>query len=74
MINTKVKLINETNEIKFEREVSDFLNTIDIRQIVKSDFSTCCTSTGGVKFTVMIYYVGIDDVRDAKIDNILEIK
>jgi hypothetical protein len=74
MINAKVKVINETNEYSFEKEVNNFLEDIDIRQIVKSEFSTSCSSTGGVKYSVMIYYVGIDDVRDAKIDNILEIK
>ena len=74
MINAQVKLINETNEYTFYTEVNTFLGTIDIRQIVKSEFSTCCSSTGGVKYSVMIYYVPFEDIRDAKIDNILEIK
>jgi hypothetical protein len=73
MINAKVKVINETSEYAFGEEVNNFLKTIDIRQIVKTEFSTCCTSTA-VKFSVLIYYVGIDDIRDAKIENILEIK
>ena len=74
MINAKVKVINEISEYSFGEEVNNFLEAIDIRQIVKSEFSTCCTSTGGVKYSVLIYYVGIDDIRDAKIENILEIK
>jgi hypothetical protein len=74
MINAKVKVINETGEYTFEKEVNNFFENIDIRQIVKTEFSTSCSSTGVVKFSTMIYYVGIDDVRDAKIDNILEIK
>jgi len=74
MINAKVKVINETSEYAFEKELNNFLETIDSRQIVKTEFSTCCTSAGSVKFSVLIYYVGIDDIRDVKIENILEIK
>ena len=74
MINTRVKVIYNSNDYSFEREVNDFLKTIDIRQIVKTEYSTCCNSSGCVTYSVMIYFVEIEDVRDAKIDNILEIK
>jgi hypothetical protein len=74
MINAKVKVIHSSDDDWFEKLMNEFLKTIDARQIVKTEFSTCCTSTGGVKFSVLIYYVGIDDIRDVKIENILEIK
>ena len=74
MINAKVNLIMDSNQYEFKKNLQTFLETIDIRQIVKSEFSTCCTSSGSTHFSVLIYYVGIDDIRDAKIDNILEIK
>lgn len=40
MINTQVKVIYDSNNYSFEREVNDFLKTIDIRQIVKTEYST----------------------------------
>lgn len=43
------------------------------RNVVKSEFSTSAT-THTTHFSVMIYYVPFEDIRDAKIDNILEIK
>jgi hypothetical protein len=73
MINAKVKIIERTNSSEFESEVNKFLKTIDIKQIVKTEFSTTTTNYHNFH-TVMIYYVNIEDVREAKIDNILEIK
>ena len=73
MINTQVKVINNSNSYNFEQEVNRFLETIDTRQIVKSEFSTSATNHT-TNFSVMIYYVPFEDIRDAKIDNILEIK
>jgi len=73
MINTQVKVINNSNSYNFEKEVNKFLETIDTRQIVKSEFSTSGTNHN-TTFSVMIYYVPFEDIRDAKIDNILEIK
>jgi len=74
MINAKVNLIMDSNHYEFRKNLQTFLETIDIRQIVKTEFSTCCASNGSTHFSILIYYVGIDDIRDAKIDNILEIK
>lgn len=73
MINTKVKVINNSSSYHFQEDVNKFLETIDTRQIVKSEFSTSAT-THTTHFSVMIYYVPFEDIRDAKIDNILEIK
>ena len=47
------------------------------RQIIKTEYSTCVAA--GQYSTVrshsaIIYYVELADVRDAKIDNVLEIK
>jgi hypothetical protein len=73
MINARVKVIHETNSYEFEKEVNNFLKTIDIKQIVKTEFSTA-SDNYHTHHSVIMYYVGIEDVRDAKIDNILEIK
>ena len=72
MINGKVKMFNQGYISDLEREVNEFLKTIDIRQVIKMEnFST---GDGNKRIYCAITYVDIDDIRDAKIDNILEIK
>jgi hypothetical protein len=53
--------------------MNEFLKTIDVRQIIKTDYSTAATSSA-YRYTAIIYYVELADVRDAKIENVLEIK
>ena len=73
MINAKVKVINTDWYSELERQINDFLKTIDVRQIIKTEYSSSVHSH--VKsFSVIIYYVEIEDVRDLKIDHVLEIK
>jgi hypothetical protein len=73
MINAKVKVINTDWYSELERQINDFLKTIDVRQIIKTEYSSSLSSH--VKsFSVIIYYVEIEDVRDLKIDNVIEIK
>lgn len=73
MINAKVKVINTDWYSELERQINDFLKTIDVRQIIKTEYSSSVHSH--VKsFSVIIYYVEIEDVRDLKIDHVLDIK
>ena len=77
MINAKVKIFYEDYAHTLENVVNDFLKTIDVRQIIKTEYSTCVAA--GQYSTVrshsaIIYYVEYEDIRDAKIDNVLEIK
>jgi hypothetical protein len=65
MINAKVKIIEEDYPSNLESELNEFLKTIDVRQIIKTEYSTG---------SVVIYYVGLDDIRDVKINNVLEVK
>jgi hypothetical protein len=58
MINARVKVFDERSHHRLQNDVNDFLKTIDIRQVIKTDFSS--SSSG--------------DFRDIKIDNVLEIK
>ena len=71
MINAKVKVIHTSDDEYFERLMNEFLKTIDVRQIVKTEYATSGDYT---KHSVIIYYVPLEDIRDAKIDNILEIR
>ena len=77
MINAKVKIFYEDYAHTLENVVNDFLKTIDVRQIIKTEYSTC-VAAGQYNtirsHSVIIYYVELADVRDAKIDNVLEIK
>jgi hypothetical protein len=83
MINAKVKIFYEDllqrhqSAHTLENVVNDFLKTIDVRQIIKTEYSTCVAA--GQYNTIrshsaVIYYVEYEDIRDAKIDNVLEIK
>ena len=77
MINAKVKILNAEFPSTLEDLISEFLETIDVRQIIKTEYSTCVAA--GQYNTIrshsaVIYYVEYEDIRDAKIDNVLEIK
>jgi hypothetical protein len=60
-----------------ESELNKFLKTIDVRQIIKTEYSTGISAgqydTKRLSY-VIIYYVGLDDIRDVKINNVLEVK
>lgn len=73
MINAQVKVINTDWYSELERQINDFLKTIDVRQIIKTEYSSSISSHAK-SFSVIIYYVEIEDVRDLKIDHVLEIK
>ena len=77
MINAKVKIFNEDYDSYLEDSVNAFLKTIDVRQIIKTEYSSSM-STGPHQtirsYSAIIYYVELADVRDVKIDNVLEIK
>ena len=77
MINAKVKIFNADYESYLEKSINEFLKTIDVRQIIKTEYSSSASvgQYNTIKsFSAIIYYVELADVRDAKIDNVLEIK
>jgi len=77
MINAKVKIFNEEYNTSLEVSINKFLKTIDARQIIKTEYSSSM-SAGQYNtirsYSAVIYYVNIEDIRDAKIDSVLEIK
>jgi len=77
MINAKVKIFNEDYNAYLEDSVNKFLETIDVRQIIKTEYSSSMSAGPHQvirSHSAIIYYVELADVRDAKIDNVLEIK
>jgi len=70
MIHLKSKIIQAGFPTFLERTLNEFLETIDARQIVKTEFSSA--KDGSNDLTVIIYYVGLDDIRDSKIDTIVK--
>ena len=77
MINAKVKVFNEDYDSYLEDSVNKFLETIDVRQIIKTEYSSSMSAGPHQvirSLSAIIYYVDLADVRDAKIDNFLEIK
>ncbi len=73
MINAKVRVLSTHYDQDLEEVVNSFLLTTDVRQIIKTEYSSTGT-TSGFRHSAIIYYVDIDDIRDIKIDNILDIK
>ena len=71
MVNAKVKILGAQYYSDLEEGVNSFLATIDVRQIIKTEFSSAGNSSA-FRYTAIIYYIGIDDIRDIKIDNILK--
>ena len=77
MIKAKVKVFNEDYDSYLEDSVNKFLETIDVRQIIKTEYSSSVSAGPHQTIrshSVIIYYVELADVRDAKIENVLEIK
>ena len=74
MINAKVKIFNEDYDSYLEDSVNKFLETIDVRQIIKTEYSSSMSAGPHQtirSYSAIIYYVELADVRDAKIENVL---
>lgn len=63
MINAKVKIIFGMDIYDMERLVNEFLQTIDIRQVIKID------TTNSQK--TYIFYLDTEDFREIKLNNLL---
>jgi hypothetical protein len=77
MINAKVKIFSEEYSHSLEIRINEFLETIDTRQIIKTEYSSSASvgQYNTIKsFSAIIYYVDFEDIRAAKIDSVLEIK
>ncbi len=77
MINSKVKIFDEEYAHRLENSINEFLKTIDVRQIIKTEYSSSIAeSQYSTKrsFSAIVYYVELADIRDIKIDNVLEVK
>ena len=77
MIKAKVKILNAEFPSTLEDLISEFLETIDVRQIIKTEYSSSVATGqyGTIRsHSVIIYYVELADVREVKIENVLEIK
>lgn len=70
MINAKAELIHSSYANDFRKDLDDFLNKIDVRQIVKMEYSTTYTGSSRM-FSVLIMYISMEDVRTSKIEGIL---
>lgn len=73
MIIAKVKIIESDSNFKLQRQVNEFLQTIDIRQVIKTDYQVSGTQIDS-KYSTIIWYVQLEDIREAKLDNILQLK
>jgi len=69
MVNMKVRLLTNYNSY-LESDIQNFLNTIDVRQILKIDVYQVSDS----KSICMISYLDQEDIRDINIDSIIDKK
>jgi hypothetical protein len=77
MINAKVKILGDETASGLQSKVNEFLSGIDVRQIIKTEYSSSVSTSNyntHRSYSVIIFYVDFEDIRDAKIDNVLEIK
>jgi hypothetical protein len=70
MINAKVKYIISYPSM-IDREVNNFLQTIDVRQIIKIDFVYVGSDS---QIICLIMYLELADIRESKIESILDKK
>ena len=73
MINAKVKVFVSEYSLHLETDVNNFLQTIDIRRVIKTEHSTSAGALG-YRYTTIIYYIDMEDIRDIRIDDVLNIK
>ena len=73
MINAKVKVFVSEHSHHLEKEVNSFLQTIDIRQVIKTEHSTSGAQLG-YRYTTIIYYIEKEYIREIRIDDVLNIK
>jgi hypothetical protein len=69
MINAKAKFIIEYSGM-VDLRVNEFLKTIDVRQIIKIELG----SLNDNRITCLITYLELDDIRESKIESILDKK
>ena len=63
MINAKLKIIFGSDHYAMQRSVNEFLQTIDVRQVIKID------TTNSQK--TYIFYLDTEDFREIKLNNLL---
>jgi hypothetical protein len=68
MINDKAKFIITFTSM-IDREVNNFLQTIDVRQIIKIEITPTDT-----QIVCLIMYLDMEDIRESKIESILDKK
>jgi hypothetical protein len=64
--------MNASTSNDLEEMINSFLSTIDIRQIVKMDYQV--SGDNHKRSYILITYIDFEDIRDIKIDSILNIK
>ncbi len=72
MVYAKVKIMTAFTSNDLEEMINSFLSTIDVRQVVKMDYQV--SGDSHKRLYILITYIGFEDIRDIKIDNILNIK
>lgn len=71
MVVPKVEIFSNSQPDDLQSDINEFLSVMDVRQIVKMEYSSAWGSSSDLH-SCIIMYIGLDDVRDIKIDTILD--
>ena len=71
MVIPKVKVFDNTSALNLTNDINNFLSDKDVRQIIRLEHS-CGRSEYNAIYSCLIMYIGLDDVRDIKIETVLD--
>jgi len=71
MVVPKVEVFANDSSSDLQDEINDFLSDKDVRQIVKMEYNSSYGSSSDL-YSCIIMYIDLADVRDIKIDTILD--
>lgn len=71
MVNAKVEIISNNDTEDLQRDINEFLALMDIRQVIRMEYSMGKAQYGEI-YSCIIMYIKLADIRDIKIDTILD--
>jgi len=71
MVVPKVEIFSNGYYQDLETDINKFISVMDVRQIIKMEYSNSRHQYNET-YSCLIMYIGLDDVRDIKIDTILD--
>lgn len=71
MAKAKVKVLHDSVDLGLERKVNEFLQTIDVLQVLKIQYCQSESQYQHAYSCMIVYLENFEDIRDIKLDKIL---